>query len=390
MLIKIRLSLTDELKGGHKMKKLFLVLSPVFLMLTVFACSGGNDESQNDSYLTMTTTHSVIYTTTNTGATPGKDSNGSGSTVTITGDRMIVNNGNMTIVVQEIPSTMDEIDEIAQGFQGYVVSSNNWKNGERIYGFISIRVPAQYFNDAMTAIAQLAVEVTAQSTSAQDVTEQYIDLSARLANLEATQEQLLAIMARAEKVEDILAIQMQLTYVGEQIEQIKGQMQYLEQTSATSLISINLEQAKLEVKFTAGMVNAETGEDIIYIPDVVGGFAPYSYSWDFGDEKTSTDANPRHQYNKPGTYTISLTVTDDRGNTAIQTRNDYVTITQGGWTLGGVVSSAWDALLGLGRVLITLLIGIAIFSPVWIIAGLIFWLVRRKKKQIKIDEGKSS
>ncbi|MDD4924644.1 MAG: DUF4349 domain-containing protein [Dehalococcoidales bacterium] len=377
------------------MKKVFVLLLSAFLILTVFSCSGSGTEQQtgddqNKDYLTVTTTIPAYYPGVTTTYTQKEDSQGSGSIITTAIDRMIVNNGNMTLIVEDISDTLDEINRIAQSYQGYVVNSNNWKSGERIYGYISIRIPSQYFSEAMDTVAELAVDVAARSTSAQDVTEQYVDLSSRLSNLETTREQLLSIMAEAEKIEDILAIQMQLTYIGEQIEQIKGQMQYLEQTSATSLISVNLEQAKLEVKFTAGRVNAETGDDIQYIPEVVGGFAPYSYLWDFGDGKTSTIANPRHKYEKAGSFTVSLTVTDDRGNTATQTRNDYVTITQGGWTFGGIVSGAWDAFLAFGRVLISILIGIVIFSPVWLVIGLAIWYVRRQRRKAKMESGKTN
>jgi PKD repeat protein len=367
------------------MKKVLVLFLSLILIVSAFSCSGestGDESEDGYSY------YDTVVTTTGSTYIPGytipypsdKNVGGSGAITTTTIDRMIVNNGNMTLIVQDIPDTLEAINQIAQSYQGYVVSSNNWKSGERIYGYVSIRIPAQYFSNAMDTIAQLAVEVSARSTSAQDVTEQYVDLTARLSNLETTREQLLAIMAEAKEIADILAIQMQLTNIGEQIEQIKGQMQYLEQTSSTSLITVNLEQAKLQVKFTAGRVNADTGDGVQFIPDVVGGFAPYSYLWDFGDGKTSTEANPRHKYDKAGSYTIKLTVTDDRGNTEMQTRNDYVTITQGGWTFGSIVSGAWDAFLAFGRVLVSILIGIVIFSRSgWLSAWLL--VVRKQRRK---------
>jgi PKD repeat protein len=295
-------------------------------------------------------------------------------------DRMIVRNGSLTLVVDDIPATLENIDRMAAGWQGYVVASNTWKNGERVYGTISLRVPAESFDPAMSALAALAVEVNSKSTSSQDVTEEYTDLGARLKNLEATEQQLTAIMKQAQKVEDVLAVQAQLTDIRGQIEQTKGRMQYLERSSATSLIQVNLEQAKLEAKFTASRTSAKTGDEVYFTADVAGGFTPYSFNWNFGDNATSTDQSPRHAYQKTGKYTVSLTVTDDRGNTATATRQSYVTVSQGGWSVGGVISTAWQGLLSLGKVIVSLVIGILVFTPLWIIIGLIIWLVRRGKK----------
>ena len=294
-------------------------------------------------------------------------------------DRMIVRTGNISMVVDDVTGALANIAQIADGLKGYVVSSNSWKNGESVYGSITIRVPSESYDSASNSVTQLAVDVTSQSSSSQDVTEEYVDLGAQLSNLKATEAQLLLIMEKAVKVEDILAVQAQLTQVQSQIEQIQGRMQYLEKTSATSLINISLAEAKLEAKFTASAVNAKTGDDIQFNPAVTGGFTPYSYTWEFGDGKTSTDSNPTHSFSKPGKYTVTLNVTDDRANTVTETRTDYVTITQGGWSVGGVASGAWGALLWLGRGFVSAVVGIAVFSPVIIIVAVIIWLLRRKR-----------
>jgi PKD repeat protein len=365
------------------LKKLLIVATALLLLTVSAACNRGSSEDT----VTLTKTASDqnwvapnVPSITITKAGSSAESGGVGIDYSsLPEDRMIVRTGNMSIVVNDINDTLASIAQMAESYGGYVVSSNSWKDGERIYGSISIRVPADSYDTASASISQMAVEVTSQSTSSQDVTEEYVDLGARLSTFQATEQQLLAIMAKAEKIEDILAVQAQLTSIRSQIEQIKGRMQYLEKTSATSLITISLSQAKLKASFTASSVNAKTGDDLYFYPDVAGGFTPYSYEWDFGDGNTSTESNPTHTYAKPGTYTVSLKVTDDRGNTVTETREAYIKITQGGWSAGGIASGAWNALVWLGRGLLTILIGLAIFSPVWIVIGVIIWLVRRKK-----------
>jgi hypothetical protein len=294
---------------------------------------------------------------------------------------MIVRTGNIQLVVNDVPQTLERIAELAESFDGYVVSSKQWKEGERLAGTITIRVVARYFDDALRALRELAIEVTSESTSAKDVTEEYVDLSAKLKNLEATEEQLLRIMEKAEKVEDVLAVQRELSKVRGEIEQTKGRMQYLERTSETSLIEVRLEQAKLDVNFTASKARVKEGEEVWFDSRVAGGFAPYSYEWDFGDGETSTANSPAHAYKAPGSYTVTLKVTDDKGNTDTETRKDYITVLPG-WSAGSVASSAWNGLVTFSHALADIFIWVGIFSPVWVvIGGLVYWFWWRRRRK---------
>ncbi len=296
-------------------------------------------------------------------------------------ERMIVRTGNMWLVVNDVPIALDQITELAEGFDGYVVFSNRWKEGERLAGAITIRVPAEHFDDATRALRGLAVEVTSESTSSQDVTEEYVDLSAKLRNLEATEEQYLRLMEKAERVEDILNVQRELSKTREQIERTKGRMQYLERTSATALIEVRLEQARLDVNFTASKTRVKEGQKIEFERRIAGGFAPYSYEWDFGDGNTSTGEYPIHAYKTAGSYTVSLKVSDDKGNTDTKTRDEYITVLPG-WSAGIIVSGAWNGLITFGRVLADIFIWVGIFSPVWIvIGGILYWWWRRRRKR---------
>jgi len=157
-------------------------------------------------------------------------------------DRKIVKTGYMTLEVSDITEAIAGITRVANELNGYVVSSDQSGNKDITYGRIAIRVPSDRFDEALDRLRKLAVKVPNESTSSQDVTEEYTDLQAQLRNLEATEAQYLELLKKAEKVEDILAVQRELSNVRGQIEQIKGRIQYLERTSDMALIEVNLQK----------------------------------------------------------------------------------------------------------------------------------------------------
>jgi len=298
-------------------------------------------------------------------------------------ERMIVRTGEMSLVVVDVANAIEQISALAGSFDGYVVSSNSWREGDRLAGAIAIRVDAQYFEAATRALRGLAVEVIQESTSSRDVTEEYVDLSAQLHNLEASEAQLLELMKQTGEVAEILDVQRELAKTRGQIERTRGRMQYLEQTSSTSLIQVYLQQAELDVSFSASNRRPKEGQDIYFEPRIAGGISPFSYEWDFGDGNTSTEVAPAHTYQAEGSYNVSLKVTDDRGNTDTKYRENYIEVLPG-WSAGGIAGGAWNGLVAFGHGLSSFLIWLGIFSPVWIVIGaiiyFIYWWRRRRKR----------
>jgi hypothetical protein len=164
-----------------------------------------------------------------------------GGTLLVTEDRMIVRTGDMSLVVEDVMQARDDITRLADRFDGYVVSSRISGEKDEMRGWISIRIPDEKFEQALAELRELAVRVKSESTDSQDVTEEYTDLQARLNNAEATEKQYLALLEKATDVQDILSIYDSLSRVRQEIEQIKGQMQYLERTASMGLISVRLE-----------------------------------------------------------------------------------------------------------------------------------------------------
>jgi hypothetical protein len=160
------------------------------------------------------------------------------------GDRMIVRTADLSLVVADAETAVSKIKDIVDGLGGYLVDSNLWRDEDQLRGSVTVRVPSDSLEDALSQFKALSVKVERERSSSQDVTEEYTDLSAQLRNLEATEEELRELLAtvrqRTGKAEDILAVYRELTSIRSQIEQLKGRMQYLERTAAMSAVTLEL------------------------------------------------------------------------------------------------------------------------------------------------------
>jgi hypothetical protein len=161
-------------------------------------------------------------------------------------ERVVIRSANLSIVVPDPGASVKDISQLANEMGGFVVSSNTFQSyfaeadlsAER--GSITIRVPSERFEEALELIKQGATEVESENVSGQDVTQEFTDLQSRLRNLEAAEEQLLEIMASATDTEDVLNVFENLRRVREEIEVIKGRIQFLSESARLSAISVDI------------------------------------------------------------------------------------------------------------------------------------------------------
>ncbi len=161
-------------------------------------------------------------------------------------ERLVIKNGTLSLVVDDPATAMDEISRLADELGGYVVTANLFKtvaqgDVEVPQGEITVRVPVERFTEALAKIEKESFKAPlSKNITSQDVTSEYTDLQSRLRNLEAAEAQLTEIMKDANRTEDVLSVYSQLTQVREQIEVIKGQIKYYEQSAALSSIQTTL------------------------------------------------------------------------------------------------------------------------------------------------------
>jgi hypothetical protein len=156
-------------------------------------------------------------------------------------ERIIIRTADMSIVVVDTEEAMNTIAQMVNDNGGWVVNSNVFQFSESAKtGNMSVRIPSDGFESFLEAVGRLSVEVTRISTSGQDVTEEYVDVSARLENLEATADRVRSFLDETKNVEEALEVNRELSYLEGEIEAMKGRLQYLEQSAAFSMVTIDL------------------------------------------------------------------------------------------------------------------------------------------------------
>ena len=165
-------------------------------------------------------------------------------------ERKILRNAEITL---EVPSTIDtqhQVTAIAESKGGFVVTSEskqreNVDPAQRTLDIkLVVRVPSPQFGAAFDEIKKLAENLPQESVLGQDVTEDFIDLEARIKTQKALEIQFLGIMRRASEVEDALEVQRQIADVRTEIEKLEGRKRFLENRASLSTIVVNLQAPK--------------------------------------------------------------------------------------------------------------------------------------------------
>ncbi|CAH2716506.1 hypothetical protein BACCIP111895_03693 [Neobacillus rhizosphaerae] len=163
-------------------------------------------------------------------------------------NKMVIYQADLQLRVKKFNQTVQNLEEKALKFGGYIAESNVTKEGkEQVSGRITIRIPQKHFQEFLHDAEGQAAEVLQRNITGQDVTEEYVDLDSRLKSKRVVEERLLSFMKGAAKTEDLLKISADLAAVQEEIETIEGKMKFLENQTALSTVTITLYENKVVV-----------------------------------------------------------------------------------------------------------------------------------------------
>jgi hypothetical protein len=173
-------------------------------------------------------------------------------------NRKIIRNANLTLEVTSPTEVQPKIVSIAESHQGFVVTSeatqrtSEDKTRPEITVNLVVRVPASQFNQVMEEVRAVGTRRIQEKVTGQDVTEEFMDLEARIKNQKALELQFLEIMKRAGKVEDALSVQTELAEVRTEIEKLEGRRRFLENQASLSTINLTLQPPPTQIVNATG------------------------------------------------------------------------------------------------------------------------------------------
>ncbi len=164
--------------------------------------------------------------------------------------KKVIKNGNLRFETQDLDKTRNRILTAVQKAGGYIQSDNSGKNYNSLFQSITIRVPSSNFDSLVGDISTGVAFFDEKTISQRDVTEEFVDIEARLKAKRALEERYLNLLSKAKNVREMLEIERELSNIREEIESKQGRLKYLQSQVSESTLFINFYKTTSETGAT--------------------------------------------------------------------------------------------------------------------------------------------
>lgn len=163
--------------------------------------------------------------------------------ITVQIEQKVVKTAELSVVVNSTLDAVNYVTNLADQRGGFVVSSETYLAAdESLLGSITVRIPADQFEETVTQIKQAVELVESETVTGVDVTEEYIDLQSRLKNAQALEASYAGLLERSGSIDDLVKVTKQLGLVREEIEILQGRIRYIESRTDFSTITVQLRE----------------------------------------------------------------------------------------------------------------------------------------------------
>lgn len=228
------------------MKQFFL---SIIILLLIASCNSNNNETSNDAKIMAvslpppsppgTSSHDKAKEEVSESNNPEP-----GTIKPVVKEKKIIKDGTVSVKTNDIAISKKNIDELLKKLNGYYETEDLQNNDQAISYNLKIRVPADNFEKLISSIENGKDELTSKNIQARDVTEEFVDITTRLANKREYLKRYKELLSKASTVKDILAIEENIRVIEEEIESTEGRLKYLSDQVSFSTLALNLYKEK--------------------------------------------------------------------------------------------------------------------------------------------------
>lgn len=159
--------------------------------------------------------------------------------------RQIIYTARLSLVVEEFDGVAEQVEKLASSHGGFVANSNlQGSSGSPRHGSWTIRIPVRQYGTFLEAAKSIG-EFQSLTTESQEVTAEFYDVLARIANKQRQEKRLIELLEEATgKLEEVLKVEEQLARVREEIERMQGRMRVLKDLTSFSTITLSIQEIK--------------------------------------------------------------------------------------------------------------------------------------------------
>lgn len=156
---------------------------------------------------------------------------------------MVIRNGTASVEVDKLDPAVIKLRQLAAQLGGYIANSSMSGGRDQVRSAtLELKIPAQRFDQAINGLNTLG-KVEAVNSTAEDVGEEYVDITARVTNAHRLEDRLIELLAnRTGRLQDVLSVERELARVREQIERYEGRLRYLKSRVATSTLAVTVHE----------------------------------------------------------------------------------------------------------------------------------------------------
>jgi hypothetical protein len=156
----------------------------------------------------------------------------------------VIRNARVELQVRNVSAAISGLELAAERLGGYSANSRRWSDGDMERATSTYRVPEARLSEFLKQARTLATRVRSEELSGDDVSQEYVDLSSQLKNLEATEVELrqlvTTIRVRSQKASEVLEVYRELVNIRGEIERARGRLQYLDQMTSFATVTIDV------------------------------------------------------------------------------------------------------------------------------------------------------